>query len=510
VNYQVKKMFILPVAMATVIGISTGNPFSDEWKGNMVYASNELMSGSELDNYSTAAIKGNTEKFKAEFAYEMAQITARIVSAPATNAENFKVEFAYATAKVTTKVMPILPSGQRSEFAYEMAQITAKIVSDQNLDIEKAKAEFTYEIAQLTAKIITNADTIAIGNRTPLKVNDQKTLFRNNADIEPKAAPKQSNTATNQKTTVNTGYIAPETYNGLMDELMHVGKSKPDHKVNMGGEIRYHFALNQGSSRWDKDSSGFRAYFDADTAINKDWRVYGMLEGQANVINYNNVFKLSRLYVAGKLGSTSMLRAGSFGYLMAEGNIYDSDFKGVRAEFGDAFKYTVGLGETDSTQKTYIATARYADYDYNLEAGVYRYQTDDGTANQNTIRTFAGNYNFSNFGVGAMILSSTLKDSQGDGNGYVFSFKYGDLKTWRPYTYSIFAKYYNQPRYTYIAHGMNGVGSAMGGFTGYGLGMNYTLAPNFVAGIEYYDLTDKISGEKVKLGGANSLIIFNA
>lgn len=507
-----KKLFILSFAMASVIGISTGNPFDDEPRGNIAYASNKLMNAGELDNNLNALSQG-TERYKAEFAYEMAQITARVVSVPNTNAENFKVEFAYATAKATTKVMPFIPSSQRSEFAYEMAQITTKIISDPQLDIEKAKAEFTYEIARLTTKIITNADKIATDNRSMLqahndyidlkptdKISNTRVLLRNNDDIELKTAPKTNKTDSDQRSAPNPGYIAPETYTGLLDELKHVGDrgNSVDKKVNVDGEIRYHYALNNGSELWNKDSSGFRVYLGADAAINKNWRVYGMLEGHANVINYDNRFELARLYVEGKLGNTSMLRAGSFSYLMADGNIYDSGFKGVRVDFGDAVKYTVSLGETEDTRETYIATARYNDYDYSLEAGVYRYLLNDGVNTRNTIQTLGGNYNFSNFGVGAMYLRSSQKDSNGASNGYVFSFKYGDLKTYRPYTYDLFAKYYNQPLGTYIAHGMNGVGSQMQGFKGYGLGVNYTLAENLVAGLEYYALTDKISGEKGK------------
>ena len=138
-----KKIFILLFSMATVIGIST-----NESKGNVAYAANGLMNVGGLDDTPSAVANGNAERFKAEFAYEMAKITARIVSVPNTNVENFKVEFAYATAQVTAKVMPSIPNGQRNEFAYEMAQITTKIISDQNLDIKKAKAEFAYEVAQ--------------------------------------------------------------------------------------------------------------------------------------------------------------------------------------------------------------------------------------------------------------------------------------------------------------------------------------------------------------------------
>lgn len=476
--------------MAAVIGISTGSPFGNDRKGNVVYASNQLMNVGELDNNSTAIHQDKYGKFKADFAYEMEQITAIIMNAPSTNIEDFKIELAHETAKVTAKVMTIIPSLQRNDFADGMAQITTKIVSDQNLNIEKGKAEFAYEIAQLTTKILTNGDKAATG------ADPKATLLRNNTDIELKSAVKVDNTDSGQKAIVNPGDISPEIYTGLIDELMHVGDRRNhfDNKINIDGEIRYHYAFNSGSKRWERDSSGIRIYLDFDTAINQDWRVYGMLDGEKSLVNYNDKFKLSRLYVAGKSGS-SKVKAGSFGYLMADGNIYDSGFKGVRSDFGEPVKYTVSYGETNYTKETYIATARYNDFNYNLEAGVYHYQIDDVGYKQNTIRTLGGNYNFSNFGVGAMVLDSSLADTKGNSKGYVLSLNYGDLKTWRRGTYGIFAKYYDQPKYTYISHGMNGRGSIMNGFKGYGLGINYTFKENVVAGIEYYGLRDKITKE---------------
>lgn len=482
--------------MATVIGIST-----DELKENVAYASNELMNMSELDNNRSGVSTGNTiEKFKAEFAYEMEKITEKVISFPAINAENFKVEFSYAMAQVTAKVMPIIPTDQRTDFAYKMAKITTRINSDQNLDIEKAKAEFAYEIAQLTTKIITNADISTTANRSLLKVsvndNDSKTaLLRNNADIEKKVPIKVNDTITDQRDIDN------KTYTGLIDELMHVGDrgNHVDNKVKVDGEVRYHYAFNRGSNQWDKDSSGIRTYLGFGTNINEDWRVNGMMDIEKSFVNYNNKFELSRLNVVGKL-SSSILTAGSFGYLMAEGNIYDSGFKGAKADFGKPVKYTLSYGKTDYTKKLSIATARYDDFDYNLEVGIYHYQLDNGVYNQNTIRTLGGNYNFSNFGIGAMYLGSSLKDSKGESNGYVFSLNYGDLKTYRPGTYNIFIKYYNQPLGTYIEHGMNGIGNLglMQGFKGYGIGTHYTFANNLVGGLEYYNLTDKVSGERGK------------
>ncbi|MPN19116.1 hypothetical protein SDC9_166482 [bioreactor metagenome] len=40
------------------------------------------------------------------------------------------------------------------------------------------------------------------------------------------------------------------------------------------------------------------------------------------------------------------------------------------------------------------------------------------------------------------------------------------------------------------------MGRLMQGFKGYGIGTHYTIANNVVAGIEYFDLTDKVFGDK--------------
>ncbi|EGO63730.1 hypothetical protein [Acetonema longum] len=295
----------------------------------------------------------------------------------------------------------------------------------------------------------------------------------------------------------SSGDIDPETHAALIHELMQTGQDsrRAGDKINTAGEVRYHYALNSGAGLWGQDISGFRARLAFDAETRPDWRIHGMLEGKRNILNYDNHAGLPYLFLEGKLGR-SLLRAGSFSHLMAEGNIYDSGFDGIQLNFGEPVKYRLSYGETGHSKETAIATARYEDFDYNLEAGVYHYRTD--TDQKNTIRSLGGNYNFSNFGVGATILSATLQDSQGDHDGYVLSFNYGGLKTWRPGTYSLFAKYYNQPQGTYIMHGMNGPGSRMQGFKGYGLGMGYTVAANFVAGLEYYDLSEKASGDSAR------------
>ena len=464
-----------------VIGTIVENPVV-----HVVYASKQVKEEEQ---------SGNTEKFKTKFAYEIAQFTAQIVSMPNEDIENFKMEFAYKASEVTTKVIPFIPNEERNAFAYEMAKITMKIISDQTVDIEKAKNEFAYEIAKLTTKIIMDSDSKTISQGNANYSPSKGSLLRNNADIEqkPTIAVDNHNDIV-QKHSISTSDIAPTTYHALIDELMNVSDDKhhENQKLNIDGELRLHYGFNNGLDQLGQDSSGIRLRVGFDTELDRDWHAYGMLEDTQSLVNYNSEFKLSNLYVTHKNKET-MVTAGAFGYLMADGNIYDSTFKGVRADFNGPVAYTMSLGKTDYTKNTTIATATYHAYDYNLEAGAYHYQMDDSV--QNTILTLGGNYNFSNFGIGAMLLHSSLKDSNGSNNGYVLSVNYGDLKTYRPGTYDAFVKYYNQPIGTYISQGMNGKANSMEGFKGYGIGANYTFAENVVAGLEHYSLVDKVTGE---------------
>lgn len=510
-----KKPVTILCTMATVIGLSVGNPFHDELTGNVIFAASPPV---EAGNGFTA------DRFGAEFAYEMAKITAGVVTA-SDDPEAFKMEFAYAIANVNAKVLPIIPGGHSNRFAYEMAQITAKVINDKNLDVQKAKTDFAYDVAVITTSVLNESGAFSNSNygiaRNPVgrvsntggsqdaayvKNNadflsqekgwayNSANYLKNNADVGPYNRPKENQASTVQNETVNSGYISPETYNALVNELVNAGK-RTDHKVNIDGQVRVHARINSGPGILAKDSYGLRLRVGFDTAIYKDWRFFGMLEGETNIQNYYNDFDFTRMYVAGRLGD-ALMQVGSFGYYMADGNIYDSDYKGIRADFPGPLRYTLAFGRTNYTDATSIATVRYDNYDYDLEAGVYHNEMKDGT--MNTIWTVGGNYKFSNFSVGAMYLGASKEDAKGNSDGYVFSLNYGDLKTWRPHTYAAFAKYYNQPKYTYLQHGMDGLADWMSGFKGYGLGFNYTFRENLVGGIEYYDLEDLESGNHGK------------
>ena len=463
------------------------------------------------------------ETGSADFRSEMERLTSTVNAAPNSNVIRFKVMVANEVDQTVTRVSPKLPMELRSEFSSTLEQIKNKIYGDPKLNFEKAKADFSQGIALLTARISpklnnsprrTNSQvTGTVDAKTPDYYSTtpkegekvQRTVYAGNSNVTGPLSPdslsrsrevekKQQGPYDTSKPGVVAKPLTPESYSAIMQDLKDVGtKPKPlDKKIAVDGSLRLHYAVNTGSSSWGRNTSGLLARIGFEGAINENWRFNGLIEGKKNIKNYEDAVT-GRFHVTGKLGA-STLKLGSFGYFMADGNIYDSSFLGGRFEIGKPIKYTFAYGETNYSRQNTIITARYDDLDYNVEAGYYHHRLTATGSPTVGVWNLAGNYKFSNFSLGTMILVASKKDTAGNNFGYVLSFNYGDLKTWRKGTYNIWARYYYQPRYTFIAPSMNGRGGWMNGFKGFGMGINYTIAKNWIATMEYYNLRDIITG----------------
>ena len=271
--------------------------------------------------------------------------------------------------------------------------------------------------------------------------------------------------------------------------------------VNFNGQIRWHYVDNYRSKHDSNDDHQLRSRIYINGKVNETWDYHAMLENKQDFHTNAEEGKtgFERAYVTGPIGGAKVT-AGAFGNLMAEGNIYDTNFDGIKFEFGDVIKYSLLYGEADIERdnKMFVATASYKDYDYDAAVGYHRINYDEGNPADNTIWSAVGNYDFGNYSLGAMYLRASQKDAHGDQNGYVLTFKHGRVKSWKAGTYEIYTKYYEQPVNTYLAHTMTGLAGYMDGFKGYCIGAQYALAENTILGIEYYDLRDKITDEKNK------------
>ena len=95
-------------------------------------------------------------------------------------------------------------------------------------------------------------------------------------------------------------------------------------------------------------------------------------------------------------------------------------------------------------------------------------------------------------------MKSNDENASGDDDGYVAGLSYKGANSAVKDSYGVWAKYYDQSSTTYFgsSHTTDGTHytlDANGGFKGFGVGANYTLAKNIVANVEYYDYDSKIN-----------------
>ena len=302
-----------------------------------------------------------------------------------------------------------------------------------------------------------------------------------------------------------TGYTDREN----AEEQLYASVLLPEAKVprvKVDAEVRIDASRSAGLERGDSRSR-MRARIYPDYDIDGNWHAAGMVEYEKRLTggggDKDGRLKLDRYYLTGKLGAVQTT-LGVFGATMAEGNIYDSKFRGVRFSTGAPITYAAEYGWIDRARTVANLTASYDAKTYKAEAGMYRFDKI-GNATRNI---YMLNYRkpIGAFDFGAMLLHGR-DHAAGNGTGYVFSLERGGASAWRPGSSSYFLKYYRQPSSTYVSHTMNGAadymsydaalrGPVRGGFRGWGVGWSYTVKKDLNFSIEYFHLWDLQTHER--------------
>ena len=280
----------------------------------------------------------------------------------------------------------------------------------------------------------------------------------------------------------------------------------PEKRLKIDGQVRLDTRHSTGKES-SKDRTRIRARIYPDYNIDGNWHAVGMIEAEKTIAgdggDKDGQLKFDRWYLMGRSGVTDVM-VGQYGSTMAEGNVYDSKFRGIRLSAGVPITYTFEHGKIDRARKVTGLTASYQTAVDTTEAGVYRFDKI-GSA----VRTiYMGNYRrpLGIFDFGAMVLHGR-DHAAGNGTGYVFTLERPGAGAWRPGSYSYWLKYYRQPSATYVSHTMNGMADYMnydasgsgplrGGFHGWGAGWSYTLKKNLLFSLEYYDLQDLTTRER--------------
>lgn len=264
-----------------------------------------------------------------------------------------------------------------------------------------------------------------------------------------------------------------------------------DKRFKIDGEARVDYGAHSGyKSIGDRSHARLRIY--GDYNIDDNWHFISMLENEkiASGQGEDSWMDIDRWYLTGKVGSTQV-DAGAFGSFLAEGNIYDSRFTGVRVSGKEPFSYMAEAGTIKHAGFAAAAEASTTHDIYTLGAGLYRFDLEDrGKRNiymLNVHRPLGGLYD-----LGLMGLLG--EDESRSEKGYVVSLTRGKEKTWERGNTYYFLEYYHQPYTTYVLHTMNGLADYMDGFEGIGAGIHYTVKSDWLLQAEYYNLKDLEEG----------------
>ena len=265
----------------------------------------------------------------------------------------------------------------------------------------------------------------------------------------------------------------------------------PEKRFKIDGEARVDYGAHSGyKSIGDRSHARVRIY--GDYNIDDNWHFISMLENEKILSGKgeDSWMDIDRWYLTGKVGSTQV-DAGAFGSFLAEGNIYDSRFTGVRVSGKEPFSYMAEAGTIKHAGFAAAAEASTTHDIYTLGAGLYRFDLKDrGERNiymLNVHRPLGGL-----FDLGLMGLLG--EDERTSEKGYVVSLTRGKENTWQRGNTYYFLKYYHQPYTTYVLHTMNGLADYMDGFEGIGAGIHYTVKPDWLLQAEYYNLKDLEDG----------------
>lgn len=265
----------------------------------------------------------------------------------------------------------------------------------------------------------------------------------------------------------------------------------PEKRFKIDGEARVDYGAHSGyKSISDRSRARVRIY--GNYNIDDNWHFISMLENEKILSGKgeDGWMDIDRWYLTGKVGSTQV-DAGAFGSFLAEGNIYDSRFTGVRVSGKEPFSYMAEAGTIKQAGFAAAAEASTTHDIYTLGAGLYRFDLKDrGERNiymLNVHRPLGGL-----FDLGLMGLLG--EDESRSEKGYVVSLTRGKENTWQRGNMYYFLKYYHQPYTTYVSHTMNGLADYMDGFEGIGAGIHYTVKPDWLLQAEYYNLKDLEEG----------------
>ena len=297
------------------------------------------------------------------------------------------------------------------------------------------------------------------------------------------------------------------------DELDNLGvrvanlEKKADN-VKITGEIRAHYEDYKDTA--NKDNSKLRSRIWIKGQVNDDWSYTAMLQNEQVFTDKGNSdnkgdedTKFQRAFVQGKLGGLAV-EAGRNNAALLGGEVLSNRADRVKVSYGKDVKLAAEYGKLANKDKAEDLGHEYAAVSLSGKVGklgaeaLYVDVNEDlKLGKDNDIWALAANYAFDkNVAVKAAYLKGDVENTKGEDDGWFATVNYKGAKAAKVGSWGAYAGYYDMAASTLIANGWNTsfantLRNDKGGFEGYKLGVNYTVAKNIVGTVEYVDLDGK-------------------
>ena len=279
-----------------------------------------------------------------------------------------------------------------------------------------------------------------------------------------------------------------------------------------GGDVVYKKSNHQSRLRTDLTIKG---------AVNEDWTYTALLRNDQYFTNdeeneAEEDVAFQRAYLNGKVGGVKV-QAGRYNFKdFTGGNIYNNRVDGIEASYGKDVKLTAGIAKANSTDGAYgkaddLIYANVGTKFGKVAANVGYYSFKDIALDEAAQLATGEKFSDSkiwtvglamdvakDLNLSATYLRSDMDEVGAvkdlDQDGYVINLGYKGAKAAVPGSWGAYARYYDQGAGTVVAHEMDG-NYDVNGFKGYRVGVNYAIAKNIVAAVDYYDLDSKVGNE---------------
>ena len=295
--------------------------------------------------------------------------------------------------------------------------------------------------------------------------------------------------------------------------------------VTIAGQVRAD--LRDSDSDWSRNNwgtnkvAGMRTRLWVNGKINDDWSVTGMFQNYQDFRNAtgDEDTKLKRIYTEGKVGGVNVM-AGRWNEFFYNANILDYFVDGVKATFGDDVKLSVMYGEINNKSGyvdlegdvviANVATkigavdvaANYFKVDSAALNGTNKHYNDDAEWDNEADCDF-GKKEIYNINLGldvAKDLHLSYEYMWGDKkydervskDGFIARLDYKGAGE-EAGSYGIHAQWFDQPINAYLSPTTDATQfNSDGGYEGWNLGVDYTLAKNIQLCVNYYDTEAKV------------------